>query len=95
MDTELTEYDEIGQVALNTTGFIPFIQIDQGVDLDDLQRYFSIEFETWTWDPEGGETDGDKIKKKIHNSKPCEASDFPNLDDEFVGSILQTTRDNV
>ena len=95
MDTQLVNYDEIGQVNLNDTGFIPYIQIDDGVILDEMHRYYSIEFETWTWDPDADGLDHDKITKKIHHSKPCGPEDFPGLDDTLVENILRTTRENV
>ena len=60
-----------------------------------MQRYYTIEFETWTWDPEVEGSDGEKIAKKVHNSKPCEPEDFHGLEENLVDSILQTTRENV
>ena len=87
-DKELTEFDEIGSINLNETAFIPYIQIDKGVDWHDSHKFYNIEFENWKWDPSIEGSDEDKITKTIYSAKPCEASDFPGIDDDLRDRVL-------
>lgn len=56
MDQELTDYKEMGVVPLNEMKWMPYVEFSNNMPFDEMNQYFTIEFENEKWNPfEDGE----------------------------------------
>lgn len=52
MDQELTDFGELGTVQLAEMKWMPYIEISNKMSFEEMNQYFTIEFENYKWYPE-------------------------------------------
>ena len=83
MDQELTDYGELGVVELADTKWMPYVELSNKMSFEEMNQYFTIEFENYKWNPE--ETGEKRIQKHVTLGRQCtDEQDFYELEESLT-----------